>query len=418
MARKRLHKRPPSSSSESSAQPSSSQPPSGSGLVASVLQKVLSRPSFPANIASSSQPTYAPAPLQLGMPSYRQADLESNRGLKGKSRAVSAKTAQTGRNRRVNMKTPEFFISRIIFLPHGTAEPEDSGHMEDSGSTSGPLLAHLFPVIRCSRAPSATDLTRLEALGLAHANFRDYFQFNRDWSFSQVDSYLHSLFPTLFAYLDSQPRTINPGYSSLQASCYRYLPPYHLCVKSRKEVAIASGADFPDGELIYAKVRARKRPSHEDSELFLVTRHKIPYTVLEQWKPCPVTKLASKAAGKRKAIVLSDTESDDTNFASRVADSDGELDAPLSFTQHPSKRLRVTETPPAFTESSVRTSHDAGMEATMGTPQPPSPDSPLPAMTVPATPEAESAPRPPNSSSFTIDESIANPWKAHRTFKF
>ncbi|KIN94447.1 hypothetical protein M404DRAFT_1008348, partial [Pisolithus tinctorius Marx 270] len=386
---------PPSSSSESSAQPSSSQPPSGSGLVASVLQKVLSRPSFPANIASSSQPTYAPAPLQLGMPSYRQADLESNRGLKGKSRAVSAKTAQTGRNRRVNMKSPEFFISRIIFLPHGTAEPEDSGHMEDSGSTSGPLLAHLFPVIRCSRAPSATDLTRLEALGLAHANFWDYFQFNRDWSFSQVDSYLHSLFPTLFAYLDSQPRTINPGYSSLQASCYRYLPPYHLCVKSHKEVAIASGADFPDGKLIYAK----------DSELFLVTRHKIPYTVLEQWKPCPVTKLASKAAGKRKAIVLSDTESDDTDFASRVADSDGELDAPLSFTQHPSKRF-------------VRTSHDAGMEATMGTPQPPSPDSPLPAMTVPATPEAESAPRPPNSSSFTIDESIANPWKAHHTFKF
>ncbi|KAI6151524.1 hypothetical protein BKA82DRAFT_4100226 [Pisolithus tinctorius] len=293
MARKRLHKRPPSSSSESSAQPSSSQPPSGSGLVASVLQK-------------------------LGMPSYRQADLESNRGLKGKSRAVKPTSEH---------ENPEFFISRIIFLPHGTAEPEDSGHMEDSGSTSGPLLAHLFPVIRCSRAPSATDLTRLEALGLAHANFRDYFQFNRDWSFSQVDSYLHSLFPTLFAYLDSQPRAT----AVYRPPATDTFPPYHLCVKSRKEVAIASGADFPDGELIYAKVRARSDPPMRDSELFLVTRHKIPYTVLEQWKPLPCDEIGFQGRWQEKG------------------------NCPVRH-RHPSKRLRVTgkKTPPAFTESSVR----------------------------------------------------------------
>ncbi|KAI6041798.1 hypothetical protein EDC04DRAFT_2601430 [Pisolithus marmoratus] len=198
--------------------------------------------------------------------------------------------------------------SHIVFLPCGTMEPEDNGSMDDSG----PSLAYLFPVIWCPKAPSTADISRLEALGLAHTNFRNYFQFNHDWDFPQLDGVLRSLFPTLFEYLDTQEKATNYSYSSSkQDACYKYLPPYHLCVKSCRDVAIASGVDFLTGEVIYTKVKAGKRPSHDDSEIFFVTHDKIPYSVLEQWKSCTAT----KGAGKRKAVYISDSDTDG-DFAS------------------------------------------------------------------------------------------------------
>ncbi|KAI5986563.1 hypothetical protein EDC04DRAFT_2615038 [Pisolithus marmoratus] len=139
--------------------------------------------------------------------------------------------------------------------PERTGTPEDNGSMDDSG----PSLAYLFPVIQSPKAPSTADISRLEALGLAHANFHDYFQFNHDWDFPQLDGVLCSLFPTPFEYLDTQEKATNYSYSSSkQDACYKNLPPYHLCVKSCREVAIASGVDFPTGEVIYTKVKAGK----------------------------------------------------------------------------------------------------------------------------------------------------------------
>ncbi|KAI5982900.1 hypothetical protein EDC04DRAFT_2616343 [Pisolithus marmoratus] len=248
---------------------------------------------------------------------------------------------------------------------------------------SGPSLAYLFPVIRCPKAPSTADISRLEALGLACANFHDYFQFNHDWDFPQLDGVLRSLFPTLFEYLDTQEKATNYSYSSSkQDACYKYLPPYHLCVKSCRDVAIASGVDFLTGEVIYTK-----------------------------WKSCTAT----KGAGKRKAVYISDSDTDDSEF-----------DAPVSAPRHPSKRLRITDgadaipvTPP-MSLSIIDLSGDTVMGATAGTP--PLAESPvtIPAPTAPLTPAPGSPVQPPGNStgSFVIDGSIADPWRANRTFHF
>lgn len=92
------------------------------------------------------------------------------------------------------------------------SKPEDGGSMDGFGQS----LTQLFPVMCYSKAPSTTDFSRLEALGLACANFHNYFQFNRDWNFSQLDDELHSLFPHLFEYLNDQPRVCcNPSHDIL-----------------------------------------------------------------------------------------------------------------------------------------------------------------------------------------------------------
>ncbi|KIO03456.1 hypothetical protein M404DRAFT_620851 [Pisolithus tinctorius Marx 270] len=307
-----------------------------------------------------------------------------------------------------------FSVPRIVFLPYGTVEPEDNDSMDDAG----PSLAHLFPVIRCSKAPSTAEFSRLEALGLARANFHKYFHFHCDWDFPQLDEELHSLFPQLFAYLDSQPKAINHRYdSSKQDPCYKYLPPYHLCVKSRSEVAIASGADFPTGEIIYKKVKAGKRPSHDDSEILFITHNRIPNSVLEQWKYPMI-----KATGKRKAAYLSDS---DTNqkFASRLAGSDDEFDAPVSPSKHRPKRLQVMRftdssddmlTTPAMTPIMIDLSGpDTEMGESAGTSAP----AELPPPTAPSTPVMSPA-RALQNNSFVIDDTITDPWKVNRTFHF
>ncbi|KAI6138896.1 hypothetical protein BKA82DRAFT_26532 [Pisolithus tinctorius] len=207
MGKKRSFRRLLSSDDDLPPKPSTSQP---SYLINSVLQKMLSSTAnFPATRASSSHSQASNLSTSL-MPLYKQADLELNQGLKGKSQVVSERALQND--------------------PTG----------------------------------------------------------------KKLDEELHSLFPQLFAYLDSQPKAINHRYdSSKQDPCYKYLPPYHLCVKSHSEVAIASGADFPTGEIIYEKVKAGKRPSHDDSEILFITHNRIPNLVLEQWK-YPMIKATGK----------------------------------------------------------------------------------------------------------------------------
>ncbi|KAI5993215.1 hypothetical protein EDD15DRAFT_2367453 [Pisolithus albus] len=448
MARKRLHQRLLSSDDGVPPEPSTSQP---SYLVDSVIQKMLSTASFP---ASSSQ-----VPLPTGskplMASYKQADLESNRGLKGKSRAVSAHTSCSDpiprKDKHSKPMSLSFSISRIVFLPCGTMEPDDYGSMDDSG----PSLAHLFPVIQSPKAPSTADISRLEALGLARANYRDFFEFNRDWDFPQVDGVLRSLFPTLFAYLDTQGKTTNHNYgSSEQDPCYKYLPPYHLCVKSQRRVAIASGVDFPTGEIIYTKVSLQKY-THTTKPMppTPVTHEKIPYSVLEQWKS-----RTTKGAGKRKAVCW---------LRITVADSDSDFDVPVSALRRHSKHLRVTDdaddipvVPPMednlpvtpfvaddipvtpfmaddipvtpfmaddipatlpMSPSIIDLSGDTEIMATADSNPPPAdlPDTST-APTAPSTPTPGSRVQPPphSTGSFTVDDTIADPWKANRTFHF
>ncbi|KIM50511.1 hypothetical protein SCLCIDRAFT_12330 [Scleroderma citrinum Foug A] len=250
----------------------------------------------------------------------------------------------------------------------------------------------------------------------------------KDWNFSQLNDELCSLFPRLFEYLNDQPRVINYSYnSSKQDPSFQYLPPYHLCVKSCTEVAIASGVNFPDGETVFMKIKAGKQPSHDDSEIYFVTHDKIPYYVLEQWKH-PTTMM--KAAGKRKAACISDSNSD-ADFTSRLAESDEEFGAPLAspLPRCSSKHLRVATSDgtdnlllfPASTSSPkiIDLNEDINMETSAGILGPAlPPDSVMPAATAPFTPVAMSSVHPPNSSSFVIDESITNPWEVNHTFHF
>ena len=69
--------------------------------------------------------------------------------------------------------------------------------------TGEPSLKHLFPVPCRSKGLTNAELSRLEAINLARSDFRNYFEFDRDWDFSKVDSKLRSLFTGLFSYFDS-----------------------------------------------------------------------------------------------------------------------------------------------------------------------------------------------------------------------
>ena len=91
MVKKQVHQQrvsSPAFADEVPPKPLRTQP---SFLVDSVVQKMLSNTTIPtANRASGSQASYASTSF---MPSYKQADLKSNRGLKGKSRAISVQAS-------------------------------------------------------------------------------------------------------------------------------------------------------------------------------------------------------------------------------------------------------------------------------------------------------------------------------------
>ncbi|KAF9246833.1 hypothetical protein BU15DRAFT_69695 [Melanogaster broomeanus] len=295
------------------------------------------------------------------------------------------------------------------------------------------VTKHLFPVLRHPKGLTGAELSRLEAVNLARSDFRNYFEFNRDWDFFRLDTELRTLFPRLFAYLDGRPKLLNRSYDSSQDSRYKYLPPYLLCIRSHKEIAVASGVDFPTGEVIFEKVKAGKRPSRDESDIIFVTRDNIPLKVVEQW-----TQSASK--GKRRAVrssSMSDSDVASSFTSSRLAGSDSELDAPQ---QPPIMRLkrRCVATPPGIAseisattgvpatiasgwgqdmidltttnDDHCDTDHDSDihMASVSGAP------------TVTATPPAPtlSLAQPPVSGSFTVDESLTNPWKSDRTFTF
>lgn len=68
---------------------------------------------------------------------------------------------------------------------------------------SKPSLKYLFPVLHCSKGPTSPEISRLEAIWLAHSDFHNYFEFNRDWDFVRMDAELRTLFTRLFLHLDS-----------------------------------------------------------------------------------------------------------------------------------------------------------------------------------------------------------------------
>ncbi|KAI6109407.1 hypothetical protein EDD16DRAFT_1519336 [Pisolithus croceorrhizus] len=132
-------------------------------------------------------------------------------------------------------KTLDFHIAQIIFLPYGVDMPSLN---EDSDLTL-----------------TSAQLSRLEAAGLAHSNFHSYFQFNWKWTWPQVDNMLCGEFSQLFEVLDTHLKVANPNYNmtGMVGRQYKYLPPYLLCLCSHKEIVVAGGAEFPDGEVLFQK---------------------------------------------------------------------------------------------------------------------------------------------------------------------
>ena len=58
--------------------------------------------------------------------------------------------------------------------------------------TDEPSLEHLFPVLHRSKSLTNAELSRLEAINLAHSDFHNYFEFNRDWDFLKwIQSFTH-----------------------------------------------------------------------------------------------------------------------------------------------------------------------------------------------------------------------------------
>ena len=107
--------------------------------------------------------------------------------------------------------------------------------------------------------PTVADIQILEIVGLAITDYVTGIPINKAWSFSLLDLELRKHFPQLFIYLDALPKTPNPNYKEHQEDIYRYLPPYHLCVKEKRKIAIAPGTEFPDGPSVVQNEKPNKR---------------------------------------------------------------------------------------------------------------------------------------------------------------
>ncbi|KAI5990496.1 hypothetical protein EDD15DRAFT_2369943 [Pisolithus albus] len=329
--------------------------------------------------------------------SFLHAHAESNKGLKGKSRSSSYKHTTLKKEgdplekgHRGRPKTLDFHIARIIFLPYGVDMPSLD---EDSDLTL-----------------TSAQLSRLEAAGLARSNFCSYFQFNREWTWPQVDSMLRGEFSQLFEVLDTHPKVANPNYntSGMVGRQYKYLPPYLLCLRSHKEIVVAGGAEFPDGEVLFQK-----------SEIILVTRNEIPLKLIAQW----IKKQHLKGKGKHKAEAHSSAEETESQLWPKsdnvTASKSVAFMRPLTPNSEQAGPSHAGPSTLASTSAGPETIDltDGAMDTTPVNDEvsPVLPDAPP--TTPPLTPiQATSQPAP--SSSFTIDTTLTNPWKGNRTFLF
>ncbi|KAI5996698.1 hypothetical protein EDD15DRAFT_2194890 [Pisolithus albus] len=403
---KRLRKRKVISSSdnEEPSFPPPSQRQASNSIVDSVLRTMFSQQSSTSNYP---YPPTSTQPSTSTKASFLHAHAESNKGLKGKSRLSSYKHTTLKKEGDPLEKARSLWSSKDSGLPHSLDHFPAiwSGH----GSYLQPSLDEDSDLTLTS-----AQLSRLEAAGLARSNFPSYFQFNREWTWPQVDSMLHGEFSQLFEVLDTHPKittasqVANPNYntSGMVGRQYKYLPPYLLCLRSHKEIVVAGGAEFPDGEVLFQKVKAGKRPSRDKSEIILVDQEAAP-----------------QRKGKHKAEAHSSAEETECQLwpkSDNGSDTDEQILSPIS---HCLKKRHIHEALDTDSEQagpSTLASTSAGPEtidltdgAMDTTPvndkvSPVLPDAPP--TTPPLTPiQATSQPAP--SSSFTIDTTLTNPWK-------
>ncbi|KAI5999427.1 hypothetical protein F5J12DRAFT_895258 [Pisolithus orientalis] len=359
--------------------------------------------------------------------SIHQAHAKANKGLKGKSRSTSyrqtfRKEGETEKGLCGHPRTLDFLIACIVFLPYGVDMPS----LEEDLDVNEPTLANLFPVIQQLTVLTSAQLSRLEAAGLAHSNFCSYFTFNQEWSWTQVDNMLCGEFPHLFEVLDTQPKVFNVSYnmSGMVGRQYKYLPPYLLHLHSHKEAVVTGGVEFPDGEVLFQKLKAGKQPSRDESEIIFVTHNEIPFKLIIQW----VKKQHPKGKGKYKAETDLGAEDSKSQLWTKSDSGDNADDPILSPISHGIKRhcidvhdLDSEKAGPSHASPSMSTTPDT-IDLTDGpmdvtAPSDELPLLPAPPLTLPLTPiqtHTQLAP----SSSFMIDTSLKNPWKGIHTFQF
>ncbi|KIO02200.1 hypothetical protein M404DRAFT_28111 [Pisolithus tinctorius Marx 270] len=398
--------------------PQPSQKPASNSIVDSVLHSMFSQPPSTSNYSCLPTKTQPSTSVKA---SIHQAHAEANKGLKGKSRSTSyrqtfRKEGETEKGLRGRPRTLDFLIARIVFLPYGV----------DMVRFASSFYLHFYVEFLQPSFDEDSDLSRLEAAGLARSNFRSYFTFNWEWSWTQVDNMLRGEFPRLFEVLDTQPKVFNVSYntSGMVGRQYKYLPPYLLCLRSHKEVVVAGGVEFPDGEVLFQKLKAGKQPSRDESEIIFITHNEILFKLIIQW----VKKQHPKGKGKHKAETDSGAEDSESQLWTKSDSGDDADDPILSPISHGIKRRRIDvhdsdseEAGPSHAGPSTSTTPDT-IDLTDGpmdvtAPSDELPLLPAPPSTLPSTPiqtHTQLAP----SSSFMIDTSLTNPWKGNRTFQF
>ncbi|KAI5987974.1 hypothetical protein EDC04DRAFT_2912697 [Pisolithus marmoratus] len=223
-------------------------------------------------------------------------------------------------------------------------------------------------------------------------------------------------FPQLFEVLNTQTKVANANYNTrgMVGGQYKSLPPYLLCLHSHREIVVAGGVEFPDGELLFQK-----------SEIIFVTRDEVPLKLIAQW----IKKQHSKGKGKHRAETDSSAEDTESQPVWPKSDSGDDVNDPiLSPISHSLKRCCIdahdSDTEQAGPLHTGLLQHET-IDLTGGLMDDVTSDgaedsSLLPdaqALTLPSTP-TQTTTLPAPSSSFTIDTSLANPWKGNRTFQF
>ncbi|KAI6035711.1 hypothetical protein EDC04DRAFT_2191826 [Pisolithus marmoratus] len=138
------------------------------------------------------------------------------------------------------------------------------------------------------------------------------------WSFKKVTSQLREWFPKVFQYLEDKERQ-RPHRATGSAEAAAQ-PLWRLLSLSRGTFSIVEYAE-PDGSHLLIH-KGHNKSSVADSHLWFVTRSRVPVEIYESWNTQPtIVGSDSDLDGENSVLVLSDTDSNDSDVNNKLSSS-------------------------------------------------------------------------------------------------
>ncbi|KAF4582645.1 hypothetical protein EYR40_002568 [Pleurotus pulmonarius] len=207
--------------------------------------------------------------------SHEQARSETNHGLKraaGKGAVVGKRQSSVSKGKGKGTDKHTFRVGTVILLPGGVVD-RDEGN--DQGSDTEPLLR--LPEDN-SRVPDKLKLLLLKQQGLALVDRENGIPFEADESWVAVDRRLRGYFPAVWDHFDNLEYGPEANHSDEFQS--RWL----VCMRIQRRVHVMPNVDFPEGADLDESSRVN-RSGFKERTLLLTTRDPIPQSLIRQWAP-------------------------------------------------------------------------------------------------------------------------------------